>query len=107
VSINVIAGSAATKQSNPNAIIPGWCVSARPGISGFRVRRFAPPRNDGFFQLTAVRFGSTISNIRGNSSISVINSPSRIGLPLTLILPAPTASGIGTSRRKSKLTEHR
>jgi hypothetical protein len=27
-------------------VIPGWCVSTRPGISGFRVRRFASPRND-------------------------------------------------------------
>ncbi len=28
-------------------VIPGWCVSTRPGISRFRVRRFASPRNDG------------------------------------------------------------
>ena len=31
--------------------------------------------------------------MRGNSSISAINSPSRIGLPVNLILPAATASG--------------
>ena len=41
-----------------------------------------------YAQPTTVRFGSTISNIRGNSSISIISSPSRIGLPMTLILPA-------------------
>src|SRR5215470_6029052 len=27
-------------------VIPGWCASARPGISRFRVRCFASPRND-------------------------------------------------------------
>ena len=27
-------------------VIPGWCVSTRPGISRFRVRCFASPRND-------------------------------------------------------------
>ena len=43
--------------------------------------------------LTTVRFGSTISHIRGNSSISIINSPSRSGSPDTLTLPAATASG--------------
>jgi hypothetical protein len=31
--------------------------------------------------------------MRGNSSISSISSPSRIGLPMTSILPLPTASG--------------
>src|SRR6476646_3437845 len=30
-----------------NTVIPGWCVSTRPGISRFRVRCFASPRNDG------------------------------------------------------------
>src|SRR5438445_7830401 len=29
------------------AVIPGWRASARPGISRFRVRCFASPRNDG------------------------------------------------------------
>src|SRR6202008_551195 len=29
------------------SVIPGWCVSTRPGISRFRVRCFASPRNDG------------------------------------------------------------
>src|SRR6202012_5155715 len=30
-------------------VIPGWCVSTRPGISRFRVRCFfASPRNDSF-----------------------------------------------------------
>ena len=28
-------------------VIPGWCLSTRPGISRFRVRCFASPRNDG------------------------------------------------------------
>src|SRR5262249_31751950 len=28
-------------------VIPGSCVSTRPGISRFRVRCFASPRNDG------------------------------------------------------------
>src|SRR6202022_2707135 len=28
-------------------VIPGWCVSTRPGISRFRARCFASPRNDG------------------------------------------------------------
>jgi hypothetical protein len=28
------------------AVIPGWCVSTRPGISRFGVRCFASPRND-------------------------------------------------------------
>ena len=45
-------------------------------------------RRHAIVQLTAVRFGSTISNMRGNSSISAISSASRIGLPLTLILPS-------------------
>ena len=31
---------------NSDSVIPGWRVSARPGISRFRVRRFASPRND-------------------------------------------------------------
>jgi len=26
-------------------VIPGWCASTRPGISRFRVRCFASPRN--------------------------------------------------------------
>src|SRR5262249_33551311 len=42
---------------------------------------------------TTVPSGSTISNLRGNSSISPISSASRIGLPPTLTFPAPTASG--------------
>src|ERR1700722_11760972 len=29
-----------------HSVIPGWCVSTRPGISSFRVRCFASPRND-------------------------------------------------------------
>jgi hypothetical protein len=28
------------------SVIPGWCASTRPGISRFRVRCFASPRND-------------------------------------------------------------
>src|SRR6187549_1084121 len=28
------------------AVIPGWCASTRPGISRFRVRCYASPRND-------------------------------------------------------------
>src|ERR1700674_3233413 len=28
------------------AVVPGWCVSTRPGISRFRARCFASPRND-------------------------------------------------------------
>src|SRR5258708_1246463 len=32
------------------AVIPGWCVSTSPGISRFRVRCFASPRNDGVFK---------------------------------------------------------
>ena len=39
---------------NSDSVIPGWRVSARPGISRFRVRCFASPRND----------GSTISPVR-------------------------------------------
>jgi hypothetical protein len=31
---------------NPALVIPGWCVSTRPGISRFRIRCFASPRND-------------------------------------------------------------
>ncbi|MGY3037657.1 hypothetical protein ACVIIV_006827 [Bradyrhizobium sp. USDA 4354] len=42
---------------------------------------------------TLARFGSTISNILGNSSIRPISSASFIGLPDSLILPAATASG--------------
>src|SRR5258706_382919 len=34
------------RRSNPDFVIPGWCVSTRPGISRFRVRCFASPRND-------------------------------------------------------------
>src|SRR5215212_8059483 len=44
-------------------------------------------------QLTGTRLGSTISNIRGNSSISAINSARRIALPVNVILPPATASG--------------
>src|SRR5258708_18206050 len=36
------------RRSNQHSVIPGWCVSTRPGISRFRVRCFASPRNDGF-----------------------------------------------------------
>src|ERR1700694_4379516 len=32
-------------------VIPGWCVGTRPGISRFRVRCFASPRNDGSLHL--------------------------------------------------------
>src|SRR5947199_7321216 len=32
--------------SSIEIVIPGWCVSTRPGISRFRVRCFASPRND-------------------------------------------------------------
>src|SRR5258706_8635672 len=53
---------------------------------------FASPRNDGPY-LTAIRFGSTISNIRGNSSINAISSARRIALPVNLTLPLATASG--------------
>src|SRR6202790_1799734 len=31
-------------------VIPGWCVSTRPGISRFRVRCCASPRNDGLLR---------------------------------------------------------
>ena len=34
------------RRSKPGSVIPGWCVSTRPGISRFRVRCFASPRND-------------------------------------------------------------
>src|SRR5258708_6363758 len=34
------------RRSNQHHVIPGWCVSTRPGISRFRVRCFASPRND-------------------------------------------------------------
>src|SRR6185437_8418195 len=34
------------------AVIPGWRVSARPGIWRFRVRCFASPRNDREFGAT-------------------------------------------------------
>src|ERR1700760_3498004 len=34
------------EKSSPQSVIPGWCVSTRPGISRFRVRCFASPRND-------------------------------------------------------------
>src|SRR6185295_37654 len=43
--------------------------------------------------VTTVRFGSTISNMRGNASISAINSPSFMGLPVNVIFPAAIASG--------------
>src|SRR5258708_22870820 len=36
----------AKRRSNPYSVIPGWRVSTRPGISRFRVRCFASPRND-------------------------------------------------------------
>src|SRR5579872_3977840 len=42
---SVIARAKATKQSSP-PVIPGWCVSTRPGISRFRARLFEAPRND-------------------------------------------------------------
>src|SRR3954462_10720995 len=32
--------------NGPTDVIPGWCASTRPGISRFRVRCFASPRND-------------------------------------------------------------
>ena len=34
------------RRADAVAVIPGWCVSARPGISRFPVRCFASPRND-------------------------------------------------------------
>src|SRR3954467_11811821 len=39
-------GSANSTISLP-FVIPRWCASTRPGISRFRVRCFASPRNDG------------------------------------------------------------
>src|SRR5205823_13521734 len=36
-----------TRLMTPYNVIPGWCVSTRPGISRFRVRVFDAPRNDG------------------------------------------------------------
>src|SRR6195256_7084884 len=50
-------------------------------------------RPDFFIHVTTVRFGSTISNMRGNSSISAISSPSFMGLPVNPIFPAAIASG--------------
>src|SRR5258708_704231 len=50
-------------------------------------------RPDFFIHVITVRLGSTISNMRGNSSISAINSASFIGLPVNLIFPAAIASG--------------
>jgi hypothetical protein len=35
------------RRSDLSIVIPGWCLSTRPGISRFRVRCFASPRNDG------------------------------------------------------------
>src|SRR4051794_1426591 len=32
--------------SEKETVIPGWCGSTRPGISRFRARCFASPRND-------------------------------------------------------------
>src|ERR1700722_7086470 len=43
--LSSLRGAKATKQSIP-PVIPGWCVGTRPGISRFRVRFFASPRND-------------------------------------------------------------
>jgi hypothetical protein len=37
------------RRSNPYFVIPGWCASTRPGISRFRARCFASPRNDDFW----------------------------------------------------------
>jgi hypothetical protein len=41
------ARTASRDRGFASSVIPGWCVSTRPGISRFRVRCFAPPRNDG------------------------------------------------------------
>ena len=38
---------ARVNRDSATSAIPGWCVSTRPGISRFRVRCFASPRNDG------------------------------------------------------------
>src|SRR5664280_3250928 len=38
---------ARVNRDSATSVIPGWCVSTRPGISRFRVRCFASPRNDG------------------------------------------------------------
>src|SRR5258706_8481065 len=44
-------------------------------------------------QATTVRFGSTISNMRGNSSISAISSSRLLALSVNFILPLLTPSG--------------
>src|ERR1700676_2003469 len=43
--LSSLRGAKEPKQSLP-PVIPGWCVGTRPGISRFRVRCFASPRND-------------------------------------------------------------
>src|SRR6478609_9876537 len=43
-------------------VIPGWCFSTRPGISRFRVRCFASPRND-VFGLLRHFLATTISEL--------------------------------------------
>src|ERR1700682_5202806 len=50
-----------TEASNPNDVLPGWWLSTRPGISRFRVRCFASPRNDGTIQAPPPSFQRTSS----------------------------------------------
>ncbi len=48
------------------SVIPGWCASTRPGISRFRVRCFASPRNDGvrgWFTVPAAEYPAAVQNV--------------------------------------------
>jgi hypothetical protein len=77
----------------PLSSLRGAKRRSNPELSRRRDGLHRCARNDGFPYVTAARFGSTISNMRGNSSISAISSARRIALPVNFILPLATASG--------------
>jgi hypothetical protein len=57
ISPRIRRGSGTFRRRSADAlhvVIPGWCVSTRPGISRFRVRCFASPRNDNYPAATIV-----------------------------------------------------
>jgi ABC-type hemin transport system ATPase subunit len=60
-----------------------------------------------FSQLTIVRFGSTISNSRGNSSINIINSASRLSIAADLEKAARRVVEISDVGERQRLQRRR
>jgi hypothetical protein len=88
---------------NFQTVIPGWCVCTIPGISRFRVRCFASPRNDEAgllrrFRLRSLSYGGQVAPRNdGKHSFAISPHVSARGLPGTSRLL--TIEGAGNAGR--------